>query len=64
MVFHENRLPADDSHEISCLICYFEKSADAYREYLSDLVYLSLYLIGERVTHHKTKETMGTTKVD
>ena len=25
MVFHENRLPADDSHEISCLICYFRK---------------------------------------
>ena len=27
MIFHENRLPADDSHEISCLICYFEKAA-------------------------------------
>ena len=25
MIFHENRLPADDSHEISCLICYFRK---------------------------------------
>ena len=25
MLLHENRLPADDSHEISCLICYFEK---------------------------------------
>ena len=23
MIFHENRLPADDSHEIPCLICYF-----------------------------------------
>ena len=22
MIFHEIRLPADDSHEISCLICY------------------------------------------
>ena len=22
MILHENRLPADDSHEI-CLICYF-----------------------------------------
>ena len=21
MILHENRLPADDSHEISCLIC-------------------------------------------
>ena len=26
MIIHENRLPADDSHEISYLICYFEKS--------------------------------------
>ena len=25
MKFHENRLPADDSHEISCLISYFLK---------------------------------------
>ena len=23
MIVHENRLPADDSHEISCLIGYF-----------------------------------------
>ena len=27
MLFHEYCLPADDSHEISCLICYFEKAA-------------------------------------
>ena len=26
MIFRENRLPTDDSHEISCVICYFEKS--------------------------------------
>ena len=25
MIFHENRLPADDSHEISCLIFLFLK---------------------------------------
>ena len=25
MILHEKRLPADDSHEISYLICYFEK---------------------------------------
>ena len=25
MIFHENRLPGDGSHGISCLICYFEK---------------------------------------
>ena len=23
IIFHVNHLPADDSHEISCLICYF-----------------------------------------
>ena len=27
MIFHENRLPADDSLEISCLIVIFEKEA-------------------------------------
>ena len=27
MILHENRLPADDSHEISCLICYYLKNA-------------------------------------
>ena len=26
MIFLENRLPADDSREIPCLICYFLKS--------------------------------------
>ena len=26
MILHENRLPADDSHEI-CLICYFRKDS-------------------------------------
>ena len=25
MIFNENRLPADGSREISCLICYFRK---------------------------------------
>ena len=23
MIFHENRLTANDSHELSCLICFF-----------------------------------------
>ena len=27
MIFHENRLPADNSYEISYLICYFQKAA-------------------------------------
>ena len=26
MILHENGLPAEDSHEIACLICYFRKS--------------------------------------
>ena len=26
IILHENRLSADDSHEIACLICYFWKS--------------------------------------
>ena len=30
MIFHENRLPADDSHEISCLLCYFQKSCKIF----------------------------------
>ena len=25
MIFHENGLPADHSHEISCLICFLKK---------------------------------------
>ena len=28
MLFHENRLPADDSHETSCLFVVFEKAAN------------------------------------
>ena len=28
MIFHENHLPADNSHEISCLIHFFEKAAN------------------------------------
>ena len=27
MLFNENHLPADDSQEITCLICYFGKSS-------------------------------------
>ena len=31
MIFHEDRLPADDSHEISCLIWYFWKSSKIWK---------------------------------
>ena len=27
MIFHKNTQPADDSHKVSCLICYFWKSS-------------------------------------
>ena len=30
MIFHENRLPADDAHEISYIICYFLKSGKIF----------------------------------
>ena len=30
MIFHENRLLADDSNEISYLICYFCKSCKIF----------------------------------
>ena len=27
MVFHKNRLLADESHKMPCVFCYFEKSS-------------------------------------
>ena len=30
MILHENRLPANDSHEIPYLICYFLKSGKTF----------------------------------
>ena len=33
-MFHENCLPADDSHEISCLICYLYSRYEVYRGYI------------------------------
>ena len=30
MLFHENRLAVDNSHEVSCLICYFGKAAKMF----------------------------------
>ena len=51
MILHENCLPADDSHEISCLICYFEKaenltlmSAANYRCCFKGLVFVKCLL--------------------
>ena len=33
MIFHENGLPADDSHEISCLIYNFEKKKNTKKKH-------------------------------
>ena len=41
MIFHENRLPADDSHEISCLICYFLKSSKIWNCRLLQIIGLT-----------------------
>ena len=30
MIINENRLRADDSHEVSCLICYVRKSGNFF----------------------------------
>ena len=38
MIFHENRLPADDSHEISCLISYFWKSSKIWNYRLLQII--------------------------
>ena len=38
MIFHENRLPADDSHEISCLICYFRKGGKILNSHLLQII--------------------------
>ena len=38
MIFHENRLPADHSHEISCPICYFWKSGKIWNCRLLQIV--------------------------
>ena len=38
MIFHENRLPADDFHEISCLIYYFWKSSKIWNCLLLQII--------------------------
>ena len=43
MIFHENRLPADDSHEISCLICYFWKKAAKFEIVVCSKLKVALY---------------------
>ena len=38
MIFHENPLLADDSHEISSLICYFRKSGKILNCHLLQII--------------------------
>ena len=38
MIFHDNCLLADDSHEISCLICYFSKWGKIWNCHLLQIV--------------------------
>ena len=38
MIFHENHLAADNSHEISCLICYFWKSSKIWNRHLLQII--------------------------
>ena len=42
MIYHENCLPADNSHEISCLICYFWKSGKIWNCRLLQIIDLGL----------------------
>ena len=46
MLFHENRLPADDSHEITCLICYFLKSGKILDCHLLQIIGGALWVKG------------------
>ena len=52
MIFHENRLPADDSHEISCLICYFWKSIKIWNCRLLQVIGWALWVNCFRLVHH------------
>ena len=38
MILHETRLSADDSHDISCLICYFWKSGKIWNCHLLQII--------------------------
>ena len=46
MIFHENRLPSDDSHEISYHI-FFEKSGKMSKELISAAVVISALRVSQ-----------------
>ena len=47
MIFHKNRLPADDSYEMLCLICYFWKSSKIWKCRLLQTVGGALWVKGQ-----------------
>ena len=49
MIFHEIHLPADDSHEISCLICYFWKNSTIWNFRLLQIIGGALRVIVESI---------------
>ena len=53
MVFQENRLPADDSLEISCLICYFWKSGNIWKCRLLQIIGGALTVNGYKLLGEK-----------
>ena len=76
MIFHANRLPADDSHEISCLIHYFRKSSKILNchllqnigialrvnaEFLYIFVSLNNYVVGTHLKHLHATLPMSST---
>ena len=55
MIFHENLLPADNSHEKLCLICYFWKSSKILNCRLLQIIGCALR-VKEMGIHHSSKK--------
>ena len=55
MIFHENRLPAEDSHEISCLKCYFWKSGKIWNGRLLQIIDCALRASFKHVIAHLSR---------
>ena len=51
MIFHETRLPADDSHEISYLI-FFRKLGKIYQNFPSAAVVIGALRVGYKTNTH------------
>ena len=57
MILHENRLAADDSHEISCLICFFLLKRQIFFKLLSHSL---LQIIGGALRVKNKKKSIET----